>query len=352
MSSPASKMLRAIVALPFLGIALLCLQAMDLEKMIAHQQPYLESGKIEWSEGSIPILSRFHYVEFLDEVWRGTTASFSPSTLGYDAVSAWQMFAFLNDLGPLFAVWILESSRVGNKWTPAYLPTIFAFAGQLLGLGSVAPVFYFLCFSFGPSASDLIRSPSKRTLALEHTAPLLPIILLLHTSEVFAAFLASEPTTRHYWTWAWQMTPLWVGIANFTITKTIGKSSFSDTALGSPKVLLGVMSLISSGVWLYTLVNCEYPLSTVFLPDASVQTDFVLHMRRALQFDEICIFASSLLWLVYLFYDLHSAGLMGGEWVVKIAFLPVFAAFAGPGAAFALGWYWRESMLQSKLVKK
>jgi hypothetical protein len=121
MAFPTSKLGRAAVAAPFLGIAVSCFQAMDLAKMIAHQKPFLESRKIEWSEGSIPILSRFFYIEFLDEVWRGTTASFSPSTLGYDAVSSWHMFSFLNDLGPFLAVWILESGRVGNRWTPAYL---------------------------------------------------------------------------------------------------------------------------------------------------------------------------------------------------------------------------------------
>jgi hypothetical protein len=89
--------------------------------MIAHQQPFLESGKIDWSGGSIPILTRFHYVEFLDGIWRGTTASFSPSTLGCDVASSCQVFSFLNELGPLLAVWTLESSRVGNRWTPAYL---------------------------------------------------------------------------------------------------------------------------------------------------------------------------------------------------------------------------------------
>jgi hypothetical protein len=94
---------------------------MDVAKMVAHQQHFLKSGKIEWEQGNIPILSRFYNVEFVDNIWRGTTASFSPSTLGYDSASSWHMFSFLNELGPVFAVWILESTRVGNAWTPAYL---------------------------------------------------------------------------------------------------------------------------------------------------------------------------------------------------------------------------------------
>ncbi|KAG5290511.1 hypothetical protein I7I50_00289 [Histoplasma capsulatum G186AR] len=121
MPSTPSKRQRAILAIPFLGLTLLCLQVMDIEKMVAHQEPFLRSRKIKWSNGSIPILSHFHYAEFLNELWRGTTVSFSPSTLGYDVVSSWQMFSFLNDLGSVYVVWLLESSRVGNAWTPAYL---------------------------------------------------------------------------------------------------------------------------------------------------------------------------------------------------------------------------------------
>ena len=84
-------------------------------------QPALDSGKIEWDGGSIQILERFHYFELWDEVFRGITVVFAPSALGYDDVSWWHMLSFLNDLGPIYAILLLESCRVGNKFTPAYL---------------------------------------------------------------------------------------------------------------------------------------------------------------------------------------------------------------------------------------
>ena len=148
------------------------------------------------------------------------------------------------------------------------------------------------------------------------------------------------------------MTPLWVGIANFFMAQTLGKTSLKNASIGNPKVVLGAMSLISSGVWIYTLLSSEYPLATLFLPDKLAQSEFVEHMRRALQFDEICIFSSSFLWLTYQFWDLNSAGLMGSDWLVKAAILPVLTTVLGPGAAFAIGWYWKENALQSKASKK
>lgn len=121
MAPGLSKATRILLGLPLLGLAVLCLVAMEPEKLMAHQRPFLESGVIEFDGKFITILKRFHYFEFLDKVWRGATVTFSPSTLGYDSISSWQMFSFLNDLGPIYAVWFLESCRVGNHFTPAYL---------------------------------------------------------------------------------------------------------------------------------------------------------------------------------------------------------------------------------------
>lgn len=121
MGLASSKTKRALVGLPFMGIAMVCMRGMDIAKLVEHQEPFLESGKIAWEDGEIQILTDFHWVTFLDDVWRGTTATFSPSTLGYDSIGRLQMFSFLVDVGTMYAVWLIESCRVGNIYTPAYL---------------------------------------------------------------------------------------------------------------------------------------------------------------------------------------------------------------------------------------
>lgn len=113
---------RAVLASPLLLVALTCLRGLDIAKINAHSQTFLESGVIEWDNGkSIRILDRFWGVEFLDEMWRGATVTFAPSSLGFDEVSWWHMFSFLTDLGPVYIIWILESCRPGNTFTPAYM---------------------------------------------------------------------------------------------------------------------------------------------------------------------------------------------------------------------------------------
>lgn len=121
MASAGVKARRAAASVPFLLIAAWCFRTMDIDKLVLNQQPFVDSGVIEWDGGKVTILDHFHHVDILDTIWRGTMATFSPSTFGYDSIASWQMFSFLTDLGPVYAVWILESYRPANAWTPAYL---------------------------------------------------------------------------------------------------------------------------------------------------------------------------------------------------------------------------------------
>ncbi|KAI1084372.1 hypothetical protein F5B20DRAFT_576512 [Whalleya microplaca] len=346
MASGAVKARRAVASVPFLAIAAWCFLTMDIDKLVAIQQPFADSGVIEWEDGKVSILDHFHNVDFLDQIWRGTMATFSPSTFGYDSISSWQMFSFLIDLGPIYAIWILESYRAGSAYTPAYFPTIFSLAGQFLGLGTVASIFYFLCFTFGPTASDFART-SLRDRTVRDSGLLLPIIFLFHTTQVFAMFLAPEFTTRHFWTWAWQLAPLWIGVSNFLLAAVIRPLLPKRTTLTSPRLLLAVLGLVSAGVWVNALLFSPHSISTIFIPVAEVQTEFVAHVRKALQADNLAVFSSSLLWLIYSSFDLHAAGLLGNDWLYHIALIPVVTAFAGPGAAFVVGWYLREQALST-----
>ncbi|KAI2638023.1 hypothetical protein GGS26DRAFT_546167 [Hypomontagnella submonticulosa] len=348
MASWTVRTQRALVAAPFLLITAWCFHYMDLETLIAFQEPFAESGVIEWEGGKFTIIKRFYNVDFFDDTWRGSMATFSTSTFGYDALASWQMFSFLIDLGPVYAIWILESYRSGIAYTPMYFPTIFTFLGQFLGLGSVAPIFYFLLFAFGPTASALARSSvQNRTVWNQGRGALLPVIFLFHTAEVFAMCLAPELATRHYWTWAWQLTPLWIGIGNILLTRLTKSLLPKSTIFTSPKLLLVVMGTMSAGAWIYTLIYSPYPLSTIFIPVLDEQVEFIPFVRRVFQVDHVSVFSSSFLWLLYSFVDLGKAGLLEKGWLYNVALLLVLTLSAGPGAAFTFGWYIRERALAS-----
>ncbi|KAI2471798.1 hypothetical protein F4781DRAFT_77712 [Annulohypoxylon bovei var. microspora] len=346
MAPVTTRVVRAVGAVPFLLLAAWSFGAMDLDKMSSHTKPIADSGVVEWDGGKVDIIDHFYNVEVLDTIWRGGMATFSTSTLGYDSVSSWQVFSFLVDVGPIYAIWILESYRNVNAWTPIYLPTIFTVAGQFLGIGPVSGVFYFLYITFGPTSSDLARFTHGRSVWHKGSIHFVLTILLLHTSEIFAMFLAPDFATRHYWTWAWQLT-LWIGVANVIFDQALRFLRLKKSMSISLAPLLITLGSISAGVWLYTLMFSPYSLSTLFIPEAEEQFEFITHTRRALQADELGVVISSLLWLAYSFFDLYVAGLLGGEWLLYTGSLLIVTPCVGPGATILVGWYLREKALAS-----
>ena len=96
-----------------------CGYLMDVPAMINNFPEPSATGFIEWKGGKVPILERFHWIPFLDTIFRNVTVGFAPSAFGYDDVSRWMMCPFMIDVGVWYMIWLLESSRSGNKRTTA-----------------------------------------------------------------------------------------------------------------------------------------------------------------------------------------------------------------------------------------
>lgn len=94
---------------------------MDPNTIVAVSSPAAESGFVEWDGGRLRLLDSFYGIEALDQGLRGAISSFAPSTLGFDSIGSWQFFQFLIDIGPIYSIWYLESSRPSNARSPAYL---------------------------------------------------------------------------------------------------------------------------------------------------------------------------------------------------------------------------------------
>lgn len=97
------------------------------------------------------------------------------------------------------------------------------------------------------------------------------------------------------------------------------------------------------------LLYSPFSLSTIFIPPAATQDEFVPAMRRCLQYDELFTFASSFLWLGYLFFDLKQADMVKQNWEALLVMSGLSLACFGPGATLAAGWLWREEILAEKV---
>lgn len=68
-------------------------------------------------------------------------------------------------------------------------------------------------------------------------------------------------------------------------------------------------------------------------------------MARFLQYDQLFSMASGFVWLGLRFRELQRAG-ASFSWFKTITGLAGMTYAIGPGAAFAIGWGWKEELLQ------
>ena len=169
---------------------------------------------------------------------------------------------------------------------------------------------------------------------------------------VFLMFLGPAPSIRHRWTWAWQMFPLWVAVAQWIRTRMFASTpgdERSGTQQGDNKgsvigATISAFAAISAGVWMYLLFNSPYSLNTMFLPQNAV--GYIPLMRKHFQICHLATFGSAFMWLVYLFAELKGADLVPQSWILILSMGCLTTICFGPGTTLAAGWYWREEILK------
>ncbi|KAK4644608.1 hypothetical protein QC761_306360 [Podospora bellae-mahoneyi] len=342
----SSHLGRGVLALPLLYLSYFCNKRFDRDTLVELVPPILEKGFIPHPSGPVPVLEGIFPWKPANDLFRPISVIFAPSTLSIDPLAWHQMLFFLVDLGPVYLVLLLESFRDGNAYTAAYLATAWNFAAQILGLGVLAPLYCWLHFTFSPSTSILALDPRKRLLKEEYIPFLLPLLVALHYAWVYHMFFPHNLDQRHYYTWLWQPAPLWIGLANTILAKTIP----TGWAKGSKLVGKGALSLVVAGismvVWWYVILHSGFSLWEVFVPVTMAKREFVISMRGLLQYDLLCSFGGLLVWSLGLMVDVWAAGAVGlGELIGGLVVVALAGVMGGPGVAMLDAWWWREKRL-------
>ena len=116
-----SLLLRALLALPFLGLVALAVNCMVADGAFPAVGKIIKEGSITWDGGSVPVLSTFYHIKWLDDLWRPVTIIFAPWNFAIDPVAWWQMVTFITDFGVLYSILLIESARRANKLTLAQM---------------------------------------------------------------------------------------------------------------------------------------------------------------------------------------------------------------------------------------
>ncbi|KAG7406308.1 hypothetical protein LZL87_007745 [Fusarium oxysporum] len=350
-SPPESRLRRAIHALPFLLISAVMSRAFAMAKPIG---PIIEesvkTSVFTAQNVNVPIIKNFYGVPVLDDVFAVVTVAFAHLQFFTNEEAYWQLLVFLTDFAGMYAVVMIEGYRPGNAFPVIKYPVVFLFLSQMFGIGCLAPIFFFLFYIFTPAYK--LTTPSLYHPGFAPCMALLPTIVLGYYITHFPSFLHSSLEARNWWNWIWQLFPIWGSIIMFASSNIIPQPKEQTPRtwkqeLNAIRFTIGVISIISTITWWYTILNMNSTIFEVFIPQHFLTTphDPILGLRTVIQFDYICCYSAGFLWLVYHFKDLENVGVCSISWLRATCASVVLGCLLGPGTMFPLIWLLREELL-------
>lgn len=291
---------------------------------------------------------------------------------------------------------------------------MIALAGQLIGLGVVAPLYSFLSLLPAPPPSEdslpshhsnlaltistplLTRDPSpssstssspsrgRRTPNPFHLLPtssrksptpleptpsttLLPALVLAYYLPAALMLFHPVASDRQAWLFVWQLFPVYLAVASFVLSriplrlpgKRAERTAMQklDAEVRGARVCIGALVALAVGVWWWTWVGSGASVRGMvglFVPRGLPSGELPSLEGFAAEFlrwDEMFVFAGVLGWLGYFFADLVVVrGVLG--WMEVLGCGLASVVVLGPGATAGLGWLWREEVMFKRREKE
>jgi hypothetical protein len=110
---------------------------------------------------------------------------------------------------------------------------------------------------------------------------------------------------------------------------------------------LGVIAVVNTATYWYTMRNSEVPAFELFIPAyfASAPVEPHVVMRTIIQYDYLCSCGATMLWVCLSIRDLKTGGSVRVPWVVILGITVIVGGVCGLGTAILLLWAWREEVL-------
>ncbi|OQD88432.1 hypothetical protein PENANT_c004G10399 [Penicillium antarcticum] len=316
----------------------------------------LAQGSWTASNGeTLDLIRPIYHVSFLDKMFAPLICCFLPSISGSDPKSYAQMISFMADIGPVYGIWLLESYRKGKTNIETILPTLMGVVFQLKGIGKLAPLYYAIEYIHSP-LSSLIQG-DRREIKATALRSFLPAMLAGYYLPTFGNFFASTLESRRSYNAVWQFFPVIVPLLQVFFRLSADQISECKPVqiqrghrqdMFYIRCAYGTMTAISGLAFLYARISAPQSISlvSVFLPSLFGHTEpissFTAGIAKLFQYDELISMVSGFVWLGLRFQEMKQAG---PPWWKSVCALVGTTLTLGPGAAFALGWGWREEIL-------
>ncbi|CZR66819.1 uncharacterized protein PAC_16720 [Phialocephala subalpina] len=387
-----SMLKRIVLALPLLMICWAAITVMGdcATKMGPFLVDALTKGSISDVAGRVSVREVFTGIRAVDDFMRPYVAAFTPSMagLGYsesiDLLSSGislnfqasklleksakgvnlnspqrlHILTFLTDITVVNAIWLIESCRRANFFTLTTIPIFFMIYMQHAGIGVVAPFFYFLHYIFTPGSK--FHAADNRLVQISYAKTLIPTLIFGYLIPTWAMYWPTSPlSTLQAWNFLWQLFPILLvglhGIFARCVKDTTKVDKYANVTADLPYLRLAYIfcAIVSAGTYWYSYAVTPIPFLDLFFKDLTdsgrEMHSLVEAIGTLLKFDDVFCFASAAVWTLLCFRDLKSEGRSKTSWVKVLVMMASTTVTVGPGASFALMWWWREEILARKV---
>ncbi|KAJ6031555.1 monooxygenase [Penicillium herquei] len=301
-------------------------------------------------------------VPFLDKLLKPYITCFLPSISGHDSVSRIQMLSFITDLGAVYGIWLLDNYRISNGLTDPLLPILVGVALQLKGAGLFAPVYYILDYIRAP-LSPLIPG-SGHEINAKTAISVVVGLLAGYYLPTYQSFTASTLEARGWWNAVWQVFPVAVpviaGIASRIQEAILDSPDKAEKSQAerqkSPRNMTAIrctyigLAAISGLTWIHALRSAPAGASIASIfwpgmnPHSTPVTSFVEGIAHFLKYEQLWFMTSGFVSLGLKLRELKQCGATF-SWFKVTSLLVGSTVVFGPGSAFALGWGWKEELM-------
>ncbi|RDW89703.1 FAD protein [Coleophoma cylindrospora] len=346
---------RALYALPLLAIVYGCHRTMGASMAQTIPELARNIGRFPLGNGEfVAVCTKYFGTAGLDKLLSVIVAFFTPALGNMDSLGHKQAIAFLGDIIPIQTIWMIEGIRRGNFITAAHLlPTLTGVLSQLKGLGFVTPVYFFLHYVQSPL--EKYHASDMRMTQVGPAKTIIPTITLSYIVPTVAMLAAKGLSTRQWINGIfWQPFPIYGALIHRLLSATV-KDTTKHDRVHNPEAdvpylryAYGFAAATSALANLYVRVTSPTSLINVFFKDISNPTALIPAVRataRALRYDQIATFSAGALWTMLHFKDLKQKKKLNAGWGRIIGVFAGTTLVAGPGAAMAVMWAWREECL-------
>jgi hypothetical protein len=238
-------------------------------------------------------------------------------------------------------------------------PTILEQLYQIIGIGFLAPIYYFLHYVQSPLEN--YAAADQRMTKIGKAEIIIPTVFISYVVPTVVMFVAPGLTTRQWVNGLFfQPFPLWAALVQYGLSKCVTDTTDTDKVV-KPEADMPYLrrayafaAVSSACVYFYVYSSAwrsSISLLDIFFKDITIPSTmqpWLIGAAKVLRYDHLWSMGSGALWTFLSLKDLKAADMVQSGWGRILGIFAATTLVAGPGTAMTVMWAWREEALAKK----